>query len=192
MRTSSLLSLLFCLLAVPLTHAHTGAPHGGEGEANGYWPGPGLSGSCYDTSRSGEGFVFEVLEDGRMLAVWFTYPPNGAPGNQAWLTAVDGRVDGNQVRFEQVYSTTNGRWGDAFDPATIQNTVWGTLDIEFHDCHTATARYSGPAGYGSGELHLSRLTVLDELACDGTRSLTASGARARSSRARIATTRAVS
>lgn len=178
MRTSSLLSLLFCLLAVPLTHAHTGAPHGGEGEANGYWPGPGLSGSWYDTSRSGEGFVFEVLEDGRMLAAWFTYPPNGAPGNQAWLTAVDGRVDGNQVRFEQVYSTTNGRWGDAFDPATIQNTVWGTLDIEFHDCHTATARYSGPAGYGSGELHLSRLTVLDELACDGTRSLTASGARA--------------
>jgi hypothetical protein len=178
MRTTTLLSLLLSLLTMGCALAHSGAPHPEGGDAEAYWPGPGLSGSWYDTSRSGEGFVFEVLADGRMLAAWFTYPATGMPGSQAWLTALDGRVVGNRVVFDQVYSTGGGRWGDAFDPAAIENAVWGSLEIEFHDCITATARYSGSAAHGTGELQLTRLTVLDELDCNGARSLTPSGGRA--------------
>lgn len=176
--------MIRCLLAIVLgfaalfAHAHDEPPGPGPGPTGTYWAGPALSGSWFDTARNGEGFVLEVLADGSAVAVWFTYPPAGEAGEQAWLIGQGGRLVGNRIVFDLVTRTRGGVWGDAFDPARIENVTWGTFEFEFTDCTHATLRYTGPAGWGSGSQTLSRLTALDELGCDGARATTASGARA--------------
>lgn len=146
--------------------------------ADTYWAGPALSGSWFDPARDGEGFMLEVLADGSAVVVWFTYPAAGEPGQQAWLIGQDGRLSGNRLRFDLVVRPRGGTWGDAFDPSRIEALPWGTLEFEFHGCSSATVRYAGPAAYGSGSFELTRLTTLDQLACDGARATTPGGARA--------------
>ena len=143
-----------------------------------YWPGPAVSGSWYDPARSGEGLIVQYLPDGRALVVWFTYPPAGAAGEQAWLITDLGNVEGRKLKFNTVYQPQGGVFGEAFNPTAITNTVWGTLELEFRDCNTATLRYTGPAAFGSGTRNLTRLTALDQLECNGTKALTTTGARA--------------
>lgn len=142
------------------------------------WLGPGVSGSWFDAARSGEGIIVEMLADGRVLAVWFTYPASGEAGEQAWLFAQDGIIEGNLIRFPIVYRPQGARFGEEFDPADVELQVWGTMELEFASCTQATVRYAGPAAYGSGARNLTRLTVLDELDCNGVRDLNPGGTRA--------------
>jgi N-acetylneuraminic acid mutarotase len=144
----------------------------------GFWPGPVVSGSWFDASRSGEGIIVQYLPDGSAIAFWFTYPPDGEAGEQAWLVAQQGAVVGNTLRFAAVYRPQGARFGAGFNPADVVLQPWGTLELEFADCGRATLRYTGPAAFGSGTRQYSRLTTLDELECGGARELTASGARA--------------
>lgn len=140
--------------------------------------GPTLSGSWFDPARSGEGIVLQLLPDGTAFAFWFTYAAVGESGEQAWLLAADGRIDGDTIRFGRTLRPRGGRFGAAFDPAAIEYVDWGQLELQFANCTTAMLRYSGPPGYGSGERRLSRLTTLDEVDCNGARDLLPSGARA--------------
>ncbi|HET6604542.1 MAG TPA: hypothetical protein VFG21_10090 [Xanthomonadaceae bacterium] len=156
--------------------AHEGGT-GGAGETPEYWIGPGVSGSWYDPGRSGEGFVVQLLPDGRAFAIWFTYPPVGEAGDQAWLLAIDGRIDGDTIEFPQVLRPHGASFGDDFDPAQVQYEQWGTLQFHFQDCGHMSASWSGPPAWGSGTVELTRLTDLDELDCSGERALTATGAR---------------
>lgn len=142
------------------------------------WVGPELSGSWYDPARSGEGLILEFLPDGSALAAWFTFPAAGEPGAQAWVIAAAGRVAGTRVHFDVVYTARGARFGAAFDPAAVQSLPWTTLDLDVSGCNTLTATYAAPAPYGSGTLHLTRLTTLDQVDCRGGRTLTASGGRA--------------
>ncbi|MCB1613980.1 MAG: hypothetical protein KDI60_19810, partial [Xanthomonadales bacterium] len=84
--------------------AASGAKVGGD-----YWVGPGVSGAWFDPARNGEGVILQVLPNGRALAIWFTYPPTGESGDQAWLIAQDGEIDGDRIRFTQVYRPLGGR-----------------------------------------------------------------------------------
>ncbi|HET7845121.1 MAG TPA: hypothetical protein VFL14_13285, partial [Xanthomonadales bacterium] len=145
---------------------------------NPQWIGPWASGSYYATSRSGEGIILEFLADGTAIAFWFTYPPAGEPGEQAWLIAQGASPDGNRLAFTDVYRPTGARFGDAFDPAAVDLARWGTLELAFADCNTVTLSWAGPAAFGSGQRTLTRLSALDELDCSGTaRKLTTTGAR---------------
>lgn len=45
---------------------------------------PTISGSWFNPDRSGEGFVQQLLDNGRMLTFWFTYPRNENEG-QRWF-----------------------------------------------------------------------------------------------------------
>jgi len=146
--------------------------------ADDYQAGAGVSGAWFDASRSGEGIILQVLPSGRALAIWFTYPAAGEPGEQAWLIAQEGIIEGDAVRFSQVLRPLGGRFGAAFDPAQVQLQNWGTLEMRFSSCNASTLSWSGPASYGSGSRALTRLSTLDEVDCGGTRKLTASGARA--------------
>ncbi|HJU38739.1 MAG TPA: hypothetical protein VJ724_04145, partial [Tahibacter sp.] len=164
---------LFAMISVAYNHVPPGPAPAGDA----YWTGPALSGSWFDPARDGEGFVLNVLADGSAVAVWFTYPPSGEAGAQAWLIAQGGRLVGNRIVFDLVTRTRGGVWGDAFDPSRIENVSWGSFEFEFHDCTHATVRYAGPAAWGSGTLSLSRLTSIDETGCDGARATTPAGAR---------------
>lgn len=178
MRTICLLCI--CFLAVAFNaHGHDGTPGAPPpGGSNSYWPGPGISGSWYDPQRDGEGFVLEYLPNGTLLVIWFTFPAAGEAGEQAWIIGEGGYIVGNRVRFDHMYRTFGGHWGDALDPAAIERIEWGTLEFEFDDCNTGRFRYAGPASHGSGEHPLARLTALDQLECSGNRALTQSGGRA--------------
>ncbi len=142
------------------------------------WVGPSHSGSWYTASRNGEGFALQVLDSGDALVVWFTYPPAGGPGQQAWILAQGGRVDGDRIRFDNAFTTRGPRFGAQFDPAQVQILPWGTLEFRFTGCNSGEFTYAGPAAWGSGTREITRLTTLSELECDGSkRRLTASGAR---------------
>jgi hypothetical protein len=141
------------------------------------WVGPAQSGSWFTPERSGEGFTLQVLEDGSAVALWFTYPPAGQPGTQAWIYADGGRVEGDRIRFAQAVTTRGPRFGPGYDPTQLQMLPWGTLEFRFTACNEGEVSYAGPAGWGSGTRRVARLTHLAELECGGKRRLGPAGAR---------------
>ena len=142
------------------------------------WVGPAFSGSWYSPERSGEGFTLQVLDNGSVLALWFTYPPTGSAGEQAWIIAEGGRIEGDRIRFTQAVTTRGPRFGPTFDPTQFQRIPWGTLEFRFVACNEAEIDYAGPPAWGSGTRRLARLTSLSEVECTGKRHVTARGARA--------------
>lgn len=162
----ALVGLLLCAVASPLP-AQTPASD---------WIGPGQSGSWFDPARNGEGIVLELLADGSAVAFWFTYPAGGEAGAQMWLFGT-GWVDGNRIRFESMRRPLGARFGAAFDPAAVQYTEWGSLELEAADCGRLTLRWQGPPEFGSGQRELQRLTVLDQLDCAGRQGLLGNRAR---------------
>lgn len=162
-----LVVVVSCMIA-PLTRAQT-AP---------FWPGPALSGSWFDSTRNGEGVTLQFLDNGKALVTWFTYPESGSTEEQAWLISDLGTVEGNKLKFPIIARPNGGRFGDAFNPATIVAEPWGSIEMEFRDCNNAVFRYTGPSAFGSGERNYTRLSNVDQLNCNGAKALTDTGARA--------------
>jgi len=120
-----------------------------------------LSGSWFDPTHDGEGYIVEVLEDGRVVVFWFSFD---AEGNRRWFYDAGQIVDGKLV-FDQMTTTSGGIFGPGFDPETVERTPWGALELDL-DCNTGTATYSSvEEGFGDGVLNLVRLTSIDQLAC---------------------------
>lgn len=163
--------------ACNVDHATRSGPRLATKAVSPAWVGPAHSGSWYTASRSGEGFTLQILENGSALAVWFTYPPAGSPARQAWIMAQDGRLEGDRIRFQTVFTTRGPRFGASFDPAQVQVLPWGTLEMRFTDCNNGEVTFAGPAGWGSGTRAITRLSALSELECSGKRRLSASGTR---------------
>ena len=120
-----------------------------------------LSGSWYDPSHSGEGYVLEVLSDHRVLVYWFSYDPQG---NRRWFFGVGEIVGGNLV-FDEMHTTHGGIFGTGFDPDQVQLESWGSLELEL-ECESGIARFTPTeAGFSQGVLNLTRLTFLRGLSC---------------------------
>src|SRR5688572_24225781 len=108
--TSGALSMpLWCLLgtaalactlnATGTHHRHDRHPPPARAKAiTPLWVGPAFSGSWYSPARSGEGLIVQVLDNGSVIAIWFTFPPAGSSAKQAWILAQGGVIDGNRVR----------------------------------------------------------------------------------------------
>jgi hypothetical protein len=121
-----------------------------------------LSGSWYDPSHSGEGYVLEVLIDQRVLVYWFSYD---LQGNRRWFFGT-GEIQGGKIIFNDMFTTHGGIFGSDFDPDKVESDPWGTLELELN-CKTGTARFtSSEAGFPAGTLNLDRLSLLDGLSCD--------------------------
>jgi hypothetical protein len=120
-----------------------------------------LSGSWYDPSHDGEGFVLEVLTDRRVLVYWFSYDPQG---NRRWFFGV-GDVANGKLVFDQMYTSYGGIFGAEFDPDQVELETWGSLELELL-CDSGVARFTPTeSGFPSGTLNLSRLTYLQGLSC---------------------------
>ena len=121
-----------------------------------------LSGSWYDFTHSGEGYVLEVLIDRRVLVYWFSYDPQG---ERRWFYGI-GKIEGDKIVFNDMRTTSGGIFGAGFDPDQVVDDPWGTLELEL-DCASGTARFTPTeAGFPAGTLNLNRLTLLDGLSCD--------------------------
>jgi hypothetical protein len=120
-----------------------------------------LSGSWYDRTHSGEGYIIEVLVDSRVVVFWFSYDPEG---NRRWFFDSGEIVEGKLV-FDNMRTASGGIFGPEFDPDTVEREPWGSLELDL-DCDGGTATYSSTEeGFGSGTLNVVRLTSIDQLGC---------------------------
>jgi endonuclease/exonuclease/phosphatase family metal-dependent hydrolase len=119
------------------------------------------SGSWYDPEHDGEGFMVQMLEDGRAYLTWYTYDDQG---QQMWLTGV-GDLNGSTVVIDELYVTAGGVFGPGFDPEAVELTPWGSLVFTFDTCTSARVDYESGLGFGSGSLNPIRLTAIEGLEC---------------------------
>jgi hypothetical protein len=131
---------------------------------------PGSSSAWYDTARSGEGFVLEILSDTLAIAYFFTY---NADGEQDWYTMA-GQIRGNRVVFPQVIRTSGGAFGAGFNPANVVNTVVGSATFNFASCDSGWMDWTIDGAHG--RMQLSRLTRVLGLGCGASSPTTGPGA----------------
>ncbi len=121
-----------------------------------------LSGSWYDPSHSGEGYVLEVMTDERALVYWFSYD---SQGNRRWFFGV-GQINAGKLLFTEMFTTRGGVFGPGFDPNRVEVNPWGSLELNM-DCNSGTADFfPTEEGFPAGSLNLTRLTFLEGLNCD--------------------------
>jgi hypothetical protein len=120
-----------------------------------------FSGTWFDSSRSGEGFVLEITEDtntgeARAVVSWYTYNADNS-GSQAWLIGV-GPIVGDTALVDLNITEGTG-FGTAFSADDVISSPWGQLNIKFTSCDTAVVTYDSiDTAYGSGSMTVERLT----------------------------------
>jgi len=123
----------------------------GEGSPNSY-----LTGSWFDPSRAGEGFIVQVLTDRRAIVQWMTYNNDG---DQMWMQGM-GEFDdsGRVLSVAELQSFVGTYWGSDFDVAEVTAMPFGSLTMEFSDCAHAFMSYDS-LEFGAGTQSLERLTT---------------------------------
>ena len=125
----------------------------------------GISGNWYDPQRRGEGYVIEALDDGRVLLIWLTYPPQAsATKQQVWMIGV-GYLEGDHIVVNRMAILEGTVFGSGFNKNDLQMEEWGRVEIVFDDCDAGKISYSGPPGFDEGLLPISRLTRHHGLNC---------------------------
>ncbi len=122
-----------------------------------------LSGSWADPSHTGEGYTLELLTDGRALVYWFSFDTNG---NRRWFFGVgESSGAGSTITFDEMLTTSGGKFGASFDPADVAILPWGSMELDL-GCAAGTATFTPTEpGFAAGALNLERLTSLAGLAC---------------------------
>lgn len=120
-----------------------------------------ISGSWFDPSHNGEGFIIEQLSDDNALVFWFTYDDEG---KQSWMFNI-GEIDNGSIHIPQLVQPSGGQFGRSFSPDSVTNAQWGGLTLDL-DCNGGTADYTTQSeGYSSGSQSLVRLTSLANSGC---------------------------
>lgn len=115
-----------------------------------------ISGAWYDPARSGEGFMVEVNEDGRVVVYWFTYAPDDSE-SQAWMIGTGEFAEGRVV-IDEMIQPVGTRFGSDFDKSEIELIDWGSLTLTFFDDGSGEISYeSNLPEYGSGSYPIERL-----------------------------------
>ena len=119
------------------------------------------SGSWYDVTHTGEGYVLEILIDQSALVYWFSFDPDG---NRRWFFG-NGVIDGDSLTFENMLTTSGPIFGPEYRPDILDIQLWGSLELELQ-CDSGTARFEPTEdGFPAGMLDLTRLTYLATLSC---------------------------
>lgn len=110
-------------------------------EVTGFEINAGLSGAWFNAATAGQGWLFDVIDDGvrkEVFVAWFTYrvePPDGDDADtfgstqHRWLTA-SGSFDGDTAMLT-IFRNTGGVFNDP-TPTTLE--AIGTMTIRFFDC----------------------------------------------------------
>ncbi len=111
-----------------------------------------VTASWYNPQQSGHGMVFELINIDAvpmLFASWYVY----LNGEQRWLYGV-GTVDGNHVHLPLLI-TSGADFPPSFNPSTVQNMPWGTLDLTFSSATAVHAQWSSAyPGFNNGEIDL--------------------------------------
>lgn len=122
-------------------------------DAAGYW---------YDPTRSGQGWHFEPLPDGRIVATWYTFD---AAGERLWLVAT-GTLQGEVARLD-AFVVESGRFPGIPESPPAGSVPWGELRFRFTDCQHGTVEWTPRAATGlpAGSVSIQRLTPASAGAC---------------------------
>jgi len=125
--------------------------------------GPGMTGHWYDPAQDGQDFSLEVPDGNGKLADWFVFAPDGGP---TWIVAT-GAIAGNTAVLQGFQKAgPGGRFPPGFDAARLQSVPWGTLTVTFTDCNHGQVSWQPiAAGYASGSMPITRLTLPAGLSC---------------------------
>jgi hypothetical protein len=93
----------------------------------------GLTGTWWDSARSGEGFLMDFGFAGGGQFLFGSFYTYDSEGNQAWLTFQSTSMEGTTVNVN-VFITDGAMWGDDFNSADVNNTAWGTGSFTFPTC----------------------------------------------------------
>ncbi len=124
------------------------------------------SGSWYDPTQSGHGFLIQVAPPNVFIAYWFVFTPDGTA--QSWM-AGSGSYDttSNSVTIEMGQES-----GTKFPPNFVSSDVtkidWGSLTFTQTDCTHATVSWvSKLPAYGSSTqpLPLTKIIGVNGLTC---------------------------
>jgi hypothetical protein len=102
-------------------------------DAEGFEINNALSGTWYNPERSGEGFMLDVGNAGKIAVSYYTYDYYG---NQVWLVG-PGNVDGS-VAVVDLYITEGGIYGAGFDKDLVKESHWGSAVFTFTECATGS------------------------------------------------------
>jgi hypothetical protein len=97
---------------------------------------PGLTGTWWNESKDGEGFLLEVDRNRFLYASFYTYGPDG---EQTWLVAALDSADGTTANVT-VYVPQGGEWGDPSGADT--GVVWGTGTFTFPTCTSGSFSFT--------------------------------------------------
>ena len=123
---------------------------------------PGHSGLWYDPNKLGHGVTIEILDDNRIVAIWYTYD---AEGNPAWLLGV-GTFTETQASLEVTY-IQQGAFPPSLIPDDAAVDTWGSFQIEFIDCSTISFSWAPDVALNleSGTMQLKQLSRVAGLTC---------------------------
>lgn len=125
-------------------------------KANEKYLGSSISGSWYDPTRSGEGFLVQALNAQLAVLYWFTFDPQG---NQAWFGGVGEIVDGS-IFLRDATRPVGGRFGPGYSSSQVTASPWGAIGMTLKDCTHAVLQSVGPdtSWNSQGSDNLQRLT----------------------------------
>ncbi len=108
----------------------------------------GLSGAWFNAATAGQGWLFDVIDDGErkeVFVTWFTFhvePPDGDDADtfgstqHRWLTA-SGSFDGDTAMLT-IFRNTGGVFND---PTPTMLEAIGTMTIRFFDCFSGEIEF---------------------------------------------------
>jgi mono/diheme cytochrome c family protein len=118
----------------------------------------GISGTWFETNRSGEGFMIDVARDGVVAVSYYTYDKQG---QQMWIIGA-GTVAGNVLNID-FEITDGGTYGVGFDPLLVNHNPWGAGKFTFTSCYSGKAEITPNENYSAEfedlVIYLSRLTL---------------------------------
>jgi hypothetical protein len=96
----------------------------------------GLTGTWWDSTRSGEGFLLEVGNLGGAEFLFLSFYTYDNAGNQVFLVALADSFNGTTAELD--VSITSGQfWGDGWTPGFSPESPWGAGTIDFSSCGAA-------------------------------------------------------
>ena len=117
----------------------------------------------YNPSQSGHGLNVYVLENNRILVIWYVYDDAGKP---LWLLGI-GNYDDTKATLE-VTQYQGSAFPPNFNADDVVSSNWGTFELSFSGCDTGLFKWfpQSSTGLSAGEMEISRSISTLGLSCN--------------------------
>ena len=128
--------------------------------------GPEFTGSWYDPSRSGEGFIFELTDDGIFVVYMYTFSPDKS-GEQYWLVGTEPYGKATSLSID-LRRPIGGALNSTLNPSIVSNaSISASMVLSFQSCTTGKIKFRYYDGVYLKEsiLSIQRITSPSTFGC---------------------------